>query len=171
MDTGKGGDQNKAANRAIQSQTNLAERLVNQTDPLRQELTNQSTDFLRGDFDVSSLPQYSAAKNTIEQQFNRAKDNIIAGTPEGGGLTDALIDVEGARAGSLVNVEGALGETETNRALQLATGGAAQGSAGFGQAGQTAAQLALAESQQNAGKAAGLGSAAGRIGAAKVSGK
>jgi hypothetical protein len=52
-----------------------------------------------------------------------------------------------------------------------ATGGAAQGTTGFGQAGQTAAQLALAESQANAGKSSGLGSAAGAIGSSYIDAK
>ena len=140
MDGGKsgGGKQNKAANEAIRSQTNLAERIVEQTDPLREQLVGQSGDFLSGDFDVSSLPQYGSAKNVVENQFGRAQDSIIANTAEGGGLTDALVDLEGARAGSLVDVEGQLSEAETNRALQLGTFGAAQGSSGFGQAGSTA---------------------------------
>lgn len=172
MDGGKGGGkQNKAANEAIRSQTDLAERIVDQTDPLREQLVGQSGDFLSGDFDVSSLPQYGSAKNAVESQYGRAQDSIIANTPEGGGLTDAIVDLESARAGSLVDVQGQLSEAETNRALQLGTFGAAQGSSGFGQAGSTAAQLALAESQQNAGKSAGLGSAAGRIGQAYIGGK
>jgi len=160
---------NASANRAIDSQTRLAEKLVNQSDPLREQLFQQSGDFLSGDFDVSSLPQFAGIKNNIEQQFGRAQDNIIASTPEGGGLTEALVGANVGRAGATANAIGALGDAEINRALQLATFGAAQGNSGFGQAGSTAAGLAQAESQRNAGKNSGLGSAAGGIAGSMIS--
>jgi hypothetical protein len=163
----KSSGNSKAADRATDAQMRLSEKLVRQSDPLRQQLFANSADFLRGDFDVSSLPQYGAGKEAIEQQFGRAQDQLIAGTPEGGGLTDALGNLGGVRAGSLVNLQGALGEAETNRALQLGTFGAAQGSSGFSSAGNIQAQLAQAEAQQNAGKASGLGSAGGSLAAAQ----
>ena len=161
---GKDTPDTSAADASIASQTKLAERLVNQSEPLRQQLFQHSGNFLKGDFDVSSLPQYAAGKSTIEAQTARARDTVIGGTAEGGGLTSALTNLEGARAAGLVGLEGQLADAEQNRALQLGTFGAAQGQTGFSSAGNTAAQMAAAESQQNAGKASGLGSAAGAIG-------
>lgn len=160
---------NDAANRAIDSQTRLAERLVNQSDPLREQLFQQSGDFLSGDFDVTGLPQFGASKNAIEQQFGRARDSILANTPEGGGLTEALVGADVGRAGANVDLISNLGAAEMNKALQLGTFGAAQGNAGFGGAGSTAAGMAQAESSRNAGKNQGLGSAAGGIAGSMIS--
>ena len=171
MGLGKDDDRNKSADATVAAQTRLAERLVSQTDPLRQQLVDQSTDFVGGDFDVTGTPQFAAGKNTQEAQFARARENVIAGTPEGGGLTSALTNLEAARAGGLTDLSGQLAENEQNRALQLSTGGAALGSQGLASAGSTQAQLAAAESSANAGKAAGLGSAGGAIGASMIDNK
>jgi len=165
---GKETKRDEGASRALNAQVELGERLVDQSDPLRQQLLNQSGDFLGGNFDVTGTPQFAAGKDIQEQQFGRARDNIIAGTPEGGGLTSALTNLEGARASGLTGLTGGLAEAEQNRALQLGTFGAAQGSQALGSAGSIQAQLAAAEGAQNAGKASGLGSAGGAIGAAAI---
>jgi hypothetical protein len=165
---GKDTDRNTAADQAVQAQTDLANRLVLQSDPLRQQLFNQSQNFLGGDFDVTGTPQFAAGKDIQEQQFGRARDSIIGATPEGGALTSALTDLEAARASGLTQFTGGLAEAEQNRALQLGTFGAAQGAAGLQGAASTQAQLAAAEASANAGKAGGLGAAAGAIGAAAI---
>ena len=168
---GKPNERNKSVDAAVQAQTDLAERIVSQSDPLREQLFGQSGDFLSGNFDVTGTPQFAAGKDVQEQQFQRARENVIAGTPEGGGLTAALTNLEGARASGLTSLTGQLAEAEQNRALQLGTFGAAQGAQGLASAGSTQAQLAAAESQANAGKAGGLGSAAGAIGSSLIDAK
>lgn len=158
---GKETEANQAAGQAAQAQTQLAQQLVSQTDPLRQELVGDAEAFLSGGRDVSGLPEFGAFKSSAEGQFGRARDAIIANTQEGGGLTAALAQLEGQRAGTQAVFEGGLAGDEINRALQLGTFGAAQGSQGLSSAGFIQAQRAAAESQSNAGKAGGLGSAAG----------
>ena len=165
---GKSNTADRAAGQAQREQSELAKQLFRQSDPLRKELFSQSEDFLGGGFDVSGSPVFGAGKQTIEDQFGRAREGVIAGTPEGGQLTAALAELEGARAGSLTQFTGGLAESEQNRALQLASGGTAQGASILGSAGALAQSRALAEAEQNAAKASGTGEAAGTIAAAGI---
>jgi hypothetical protein len=159
---------NEAAGQAAQAQTRLAEQLVGQTDPLRRGLISDANQFLRGGRDVTGLPEFAAAKGASEAQFGVARDNIIANTPEGGALISALSNLESDRAANQVAFTGDIASNEVNRALQLGTFGAAQGSQGLSNAGFIQAQRATAESQANAGKAQGLGEAAGASAAAAI---
>ena len=156
---GKETEANDAAGQAAQAQTRLAQQLVGETTPLRQNLISDAGGFVSGDRDVTALPEFGAFKGSAESGFNRAKENIIASTPEGGPLIAALTELEGNRAGNQAGFTGALASDEIQRALQLATFGAAQGSQGLGSAGFIQANRAAAESQSNAGKAGGLGTA------------
>ncbi len=160
-DLGKENTANEAAGLAAQAQTDLAQQLIDQSDPTRQALFDDAQGFLEGGRDVTSLPEFAAFKGSAESQFGRARDSIIANTPEGGGLTAALAQLEGQKAGNQAGFTGALASDEIQRALQLATFGAAQGSQGLSSAGFLQGQRAQAESQANAGKSQGLGQAAG----------
>lgn len=158
---GKETEANDAAGQAAGAQTRLAQQLIGETTPLRQNLISDAGQFVSGDRDVTGLPEFAAFKSGAEDQFGRARDAIIANTPEGGGLTAALAGLEGQRAGNQAAFTGGLAGNEIQRALQLATFGAAQGSQGLGSAGFLQGQRAQAESQSNAGKAGGLGTALG----------
>ena len=158
---GKPDEANQAAGRAADAQSALARELVGESRPTRQALFSDANAFLQGDRDVTGLPEFGAFKNAAEGQFSNARDNIIANTPEGGGLTAALAGLEGQRASNQTQFTGALASDEVNRALQLGTFGAATGSQTGSSAAFAQAQRANAEAQQNAGKSAGLGGAAG----------
>lgn len=165
---GKPDEANQAAGQAAQAQTQLAQQLVSQTDPLRRGLIDDAFGFISGDRDVTGLPEFAALKGANEAQFGRARENIISSTQRGGGLTSALANLEGQRASNQVAFTGDLATTEVNRALQLGTFGAAQGSQGLSSAGFVQAQRATAEAQANAGKSEGLGQAAATV-AVKIS--
>ena len=158
---GKEDSANQAAGEAAQAQTRLAQQLVGETTPLRRDLIYDAGQFTSGKRDVTGLPEFGAFKTGAESQFSRAKDSIIANTPEGGGLSALLASLEGQRAGNQAAFTGDLAGSEVNRALQLATFGAAQGSQGLSSAGFLQANRAQAEAASNAGKSEGLGSAAG----------
>ena len=68
--------------------------------------------FLEDPSQVFSQPGFAAIKDITESQFGRAQENIIANTPEGGGLTQALGDLEAARASDLVRGTANLNESE-----------------------------------------------------------
>lgn len=160
---GKSSSADRAAGQAAQEQTRLARELVGETSPLRRTLINDALGFATGGRDVSNLPEFAAAKSAGEAQFSRARDAIIANTPEGGALSQALAELESNRARGFTELSGALSENEVNRGVQLATFGAAQGSQGLGSAAFTQAQRASAEAQQNAAKGQATGRLAGAI--------
>ena len=80
----------------------MAQKTFDQTDPLRQSILGQMGDFMGGGFDPMKsnmyAPLYAAARSGPEAQYNVARDNVLAGTPRGGGQVDALANVESARA-------------------------------------------------------------------------
>lgn len=160
---GKSSSADTAAGQAASEQSRLARELAGESSPLRKALIGDAQDFVTGGRDVSGLPEFAAAKSAGEMQFNRARDSVIANTPEGGALTSALTNLEADRARSFTELSGALSEAEVNRGVQLATFGAAQGSQGLGAAAFTQSQRAAAEAQQNAAKGTGLGRLAGAI--------
>jgi len=142
----------------------LAIQLFSQTDPLRQSLIGQAEDFLSGDFDVTTLPQFDTLKSAVESQFGRAQENIISTTPTGGALIDALSGLEGDRASTLTQGIGDIATDQLNRAFSLATGAPLQASANaFSGAAQLQGQMAQAEATRDAGTKSALGFGIGSI--------
>lgn len=112
---------------------------------------------------TTASPTYLAFKDTADRNFAKAKDNAIARLPGGGALSDALVGLEGQRAGDLTQAAGNIYENELARAMTLATGSTGQSFSGLGQAGNTQAMLAQANAEQNAGKSSALGSGIGAM--------
>lgn len=160
----KGGGGSSAASDA---QVQMAQKLFQQTDPIRTKLFGRANDFLAGGADVTNTPAYAAMKTSTDANFNRAKDNLIAATPTGGALTSALTNLEGNRAATLTGGAGQLYGDELSRAIALGTGVTGQSLASMGQAGAVQAQIAQARAEQSAGKSQGLGQGVGAVLGAK----
>ena len=146
----------------------MAKKLFAETDPLRQSLIQRSSDFLSTG-DVTQNPAYGALKQGAEQQFGRARQNILANTPTGGALDAALAGNEYAKASQLTQGMGGLYNQEMARAMQLGAGTpltAAFG--GLGTAGSIQAQMAAAQAQADAAAKSGKGQGAGTIAAAAI---
>lgn len=159
----------KTANRGI----DVSQQLLDQTDPLRQQLIDRSQNFLGsggGLPDVLASAPYLAYKDAANANFARARDNIMANTPTGGSLTSALGNLEANRASTLTQGAGQLYDNETARALGLATGQVPTALNGLSMGGNTQALLAGAQAQQSSAKASSLGSAAGSYLGGKGSG-
>ena len=156
----KGGGSNSSA---ADAQAQIAQHLIQQTDPLRASLINQSSQFLAGGNNPTNSPSYLALKDSADTNFSRARENTIASTAAGGGLTSALTNLEGQRAATLSQGAGAAYQDELSRALSLGTGLTQTGLGGLGTAGAIQAQMASANAVQNAGKAQGLGSGLGAM--------
>lgn len=141
----------------------ISRRLFLETAPVRGQLIGRSQDFLGGQ-PVTETPQFAAIKSAIDPQFQRAQQNILESTPQGGALFENLAGLEARKAGALSSAAGTLSEQELNRAFSLATGTPLTSSiGGLGtsaalqqQAGQAAAARSTAQKQ-------GLGQAAGSI--------
>lgn len=135
----------------------LAERLYTETDPLRLSLINRSTNFIDNGMNPMASPLYEPIRAATNTAYNKAKQNVIANTPEGGALTGALTDLEASRANQLTQGAGQILSDEMARAMGLGTGMTSTALGGLGTAGMTQANLALAQSEQNAGAKQGLG--------------
>ena len=148
-------------------QADLALQLFNQTDPLRQSLIGQSTDFLAGGNDVTGTPAYQNLQLQTGRNFNQAKDNMIARFAPGGGLIDALTGLEGDRASTLSQGAAGIYDSELSRALALGTGSTATSIGALGQAANVQAQRHAANSAEQAAKTQATGQAVGDIAGGK----
>ena len=171
----------RQAGRSAETAARIAEEMFGQTRPLSREIIPSLTSELAENSPFAPIttesltanPAFGAIKGATEQQFQNARENIIANTPRGGVLFDALGDLEGARAGQLSRGFGALaadelGRRERNldRGTQIFTGGAAQGVGGVSNAGALQSQLAASQMQSESAKAGGTGELIGTIVAA-----
>jgi hypothetical protein len=107
---GKNND-NDAADRA----SKIAMKMYRQTDPARQMILEQGQDFLAGDYDVSGLPTYDPAKRALEDQYQMARQNIIANLPTGGAQAAGMTDLETQRANQLSNLTANLAQDQYNK--------------------------------------------------------
>ena len=110
---------------------------------------------------LSQSPMYRALKGASESQFNRARENILATTPRGGGLLDALSNLEGQKASTMTQGVGGLAENEMARAFALATGTTPTALGGLGSASSSLANIGAAQSAQQGQVLQGLGYGAG----------
>jgi hypothetical protein len=144
----------------------LAARLMEQSDPLRQMLMDRSAGYLQNG--VGSSPQFSAFKAAAEPQFAQARQNIIGDSAPGGGLTSALAGLQANKARMLTEARGGIDQQELGLAERLATGGTGQAVSGLGAAGNLSnqsaaiqAQIKQADSAQDAAVLSALGQGAG----------
>lgn len=142
-------------------QAQIAQQLFDQTNPLRQELIGRSTQFMNGGLDVTASPMFTALKQQTESQYGNARNNVIADTPAGGQLTQALTELNSSRANALGQGAGAVAETELARAMMLGTGATGQAMSGLGQSAAIQANLAQNRAMREAGMFGAVGSGLG----------
>ncbi len=164
---GKEGDGNKKGagpgTGAADTLAAISLRMFEESDPLRVGLIGRSEDFLNGGLDVTQSPMYGALKAGNDSAFQRARNNTISSTAAGGGLTDALTNLETSRAVEMSRGVGQLGEGELGRALTLATGQTPTAVGGLGQAAGIQAQQMAAQQAQQSQQKQGAGTAVGSI--------
>lgn len=124
----------------------IANNLFQQTNPVRQELVDQSTNFLQGGMDPRSTPEFAAIKSYADQQAKQASNSILETLPSGGTLLDKLADVEIGKARTLTDASAGIYGDNLSRAMSLATGGIG----GAISARSGAEQLTAAREQANA---------------------
>lgn len=145
----------------------IATDYYNQTDPIRQGLIGRSKQFLDGNLDVTASPMFASLKLANEQQFQRARDNALSSNAAGGGLTSALVGLEGQKAQSMTQGISALAGDELNRAMGFANPQGAM--SGLGTAAQIQNQNAQFQAQQEAQMKQGMGQGIGMLAATKSS--
>lgn len=110
---------------------------------------------------VTNGPQFASLKDMIEKQYSRARENIIASTPQGGPLSSALARLEGQRASATAQGIGDLTERETSRAFALATGQTPVALGSLGSAAGSLGQIGAAQSAQQGQALQGIGTGIG----------
>ena len=120
-----------------------------------------------GRYDPTKLPTYEPLfglqKQSLESQYQRAKQNIMASTPSGGNLTGALTGLEATRASTMGALPAELSSGILGDMLNTAYGVAFQAPqtsiAGLGSAGSTYGNrqaAAMAQSAQDTQSSYGL---------------
>lgn len=158
------------------SMANIANQLYTESTPLRTENWRQMVDFMYGGGIPEALnPVMEAGKSTIEGQYGNAKENIIAQTPNGGGLTSALTGLESDRANSLGSLQSNIAQDLYNKAYGAAMGTPQTSLSGLGTAAGTfsnrssQAMAANAQSDAAANQSMGsLGMGLGKLGATLI---
>lgn len=116
---------------------------------------------LGGNLPEPLIPQYQAGRQGLEGQYGVARENLLSSLPTGGGLTQALTDLETNRAdavgGLKANMLGDLYNTAQGVAFNMP-------SLAFQGMGQSGASYANKQSQQMAAQGAGKAGKAGMMG-------
>ena len=147
----------------------IAEQLFAETSPLRQSFLSQFGDVAGGGYDPTKDPRYAnlfgIARGGMEKQYGVAREDILGGTPRGGGQIAALANLATSRAqdvGSLPSIISAdLMSDLSNKAYgaafqapQTSLSGLSGAASAYG--GRLASSQAAA-AQQQAGLYQGLG--------------
>jgi len=114
-----GGDENPAAD----AQANIANALWTQTAPTRTNLLDMLNSFTAGNYNFAEYPGFQSQFGLLNDQYNNARENILSqtGGAYGGGQLDALLaQNENARAGSIANLGGTIGQDLLSKAYGAA---------------------------------------------------
>ena len=176
------------AKRLAKIQADIAQGIFKQSGPTRGAafdtlgpMVGQAADPITLD-SLTQNPMFGALKHGTETQFDLGRERLIEDLPVGGTLAEGLSGLETGRSSALTAGFGNLAadelqrrERNLDRGLAVATGVPSISLGGLGSASNTlnqigSTQASIAESQANrgAGKAQGMGQAAGSIGAAAV---
>lgn len=118
--------------------------------PVFSRLGNQFANFLSGDFDVTQSPLWAPGKLAAEQAYGSAQQNILSNMPAGGALLDELGDVERAKANTLTNLSGQVGQDMFGKAMTYGMGMPQLGISAMTGSGANMANLAGSEAAANA---------------------
>lgn len=147
----------------IGQQTGTANNLLGETALTRRLVLAPIESTLLG-LRPTQLPVFAPARDALEQQFTRARQNVIANAPvRGGQLNRSLVDLEGQRAQAVAGVESDLAKTlyQTGAQIGFQVPGVALG--GMGSAAQSLANLSQQATQRETGKGAGIGGLFGNV--------
>jgi len=160
----------------------IAKQTFEQSDPIRQAFLSQFGSLMSGGFDPQKsplfAPMYSSARSGLEGQYDVAKENILAGTPRGGGQVEALANLEGNRADKIGAIPGMLSTdilTDLlNKSYGMAFGAPQQSMSGLSSAAGTYSNRAgaadMAAAQQQSALYGGLGTMLGMGGGMALAG-
>lgn len=173
MGKGDGGSSAPKESSYEKALARMAEELYGQTKPLRGRLLNQMGGIVRGKTTPQQTalfkPIFSQAKQGIEDQYGVAREDILSTLPRGGtqrkGLTDLAIGRAEQSSALPAQISSGILQDMIDKSYGVAFGTPQTSISGLGTAagtfGAKQSQAMASESQENAAKYGGLGTAIG----------
>ena len=160
-----GKDASKENTEALKRLTNLntssAEGILGQTSPLR-ALTAANLAAVLGGGRTDNLRVFAPERESVEQQFTRGRENLIAGGVRGGSLDRSLADLEVGRAQTLSGMESDVRRRAFEDAIRVGFGAAPNTAfPAFAGSANVLSRLAASGDANAASGGAGLGQLAG----------
>jgi len=146
----------------------MSQQYFDETAPARTELIGRGTRFSKGDLDYTQSPMYGPGKGAIEDQYEVARQNIIAETPSGGAMSSNMANLEQQRARGMSDLASRISQDDYNKIYGAAFGapqtsiGGTSGVSSSGVGG--AANIASADLAAQAGQSAGKSNMFGQFG-------
>lgn len=135
--------------RAGEKASRIAQKYYKETAPYRQNAYNRWNQMDAGNWDVTTDVNWSPARQVLEDQYGRAKENIIANTARGGPLDEALADLSESRAQDLTGLSASILANEQQKKYGAAFGAPQTSAATLSSLASTSA---MAQAQENAAK-------------------
>lgn len=142
----------------------MAKNLWETSTPMRSTILGQLQGVLGGELPEPLIPQYQMGRQGLEGQYGVARDNILSSLPSGGGMTQALTDLETNRANAVGGLKAGMLNDLYNTAQGVAFNMPSLAFQGMGQAGQTYAQKQGAQMAANSNAKSGKSGMMGMLG-------
>lgn len=137
-----------------------------ETGELREDVLTGWEELMAGDYDPTASPLWDPGKSNLEDQYAKAREQMMAGLPSGGVLLSELADLEGTRAGALSELGSGIAADEYNALLSTVMGVPGDlfgGLTGLAGAEMNAEALAeMADAQMYTGIGTGIGTIFGK---------
>ena len=154
-------DNTEALKRLTNLNTSSAEGILGQTSPLR-SLTAANLAAVLSGGRTDNLRVFAPERETVEQQFTRGRENLIAGGVRGGSLDRSLADLEVGRAQTLSGMESDVRRRAFEDAIRVGFGAAPNTAfPAFAGSANVLSRLAASGDANAASGGAGLGQLAG----------
>lgn len=135
---------------AANAQAGIASDYYGATKPLQQQVLQRSMDFMKGNFDPTASAMFAPIKNTVEQQFGTAQNNLMSQLPQGGALFQGLANIQGQKAISLSDLIAKIVADEYQKAYAIGSGSPQAAASMFSGSGNTGTAGSSAVGQQMA---------------------
>jgi hypothetical protein len=98
----------------------MSKELYEQTAPIRGGFLSEWEKMMAGEAPQFEGTMFSSLRRPVEAQYDVARGNVLANTPQGGGLYENLTNVETARAENLSNILSQMYMDQLNKAYGAA---------------------------------------------------
>lgn len=144
----------------------IAKDIWKKTSPSREGFYADWANIMEGGTPQFADTMFAGMRRPIEAQYGAAKQGVLAGTPAGGGLVDALSQVETGRAEGMANILNQIWQDQINKMYGAAFNAPGQAMQGLGSAASSYANRYGSQAARAGGFEQGLMSMTGQLGSA-----